>query len=783
MPYNAIRSCSTGLPDRFCPGHPVLRAPAVWHPDPAVPREDWAIVLFRRSFELPRAARRPGVWVSASQRFILYLDGRRIARGPSRSDPNRWGAVRVPLGTLAAGRHVLAAEAVHFGRHGGIGQLGGPAFFLLCAEGEALDAAVRSGPQWRCLHDTSRSPLAEGGWADGRRQGVIGACERIDAAAAPWGWQRADYHDSSWPAAKVVCSAAADEWGNFPLGCSLRPEPLPPMDEREVAFARLAEAEGTTGGGGVFPLIVPARGRCRLLLDRGELTNAYPLLSVSGGRGAVIRAVWNEAPLIDRTWAKGNRDETAGKHIWGHLDEFLPDGGRGRLFTTLHFRPFRYAELTVATADEPLTLERFALLATGYPLRQRARFAPDAARRAACRKIWEVSWRTATLCAHETFFDCPHYEQAQFPGDSRVQAVFHYLLADDDALARKAIDDFRASRLPEGLTQCRWPSRSVQVLPTFSLYWIGMMHDFRVYRGEAEFLRPYVPFAREVLDWFLRRRRADGMLGLVEHAPFVDWTGAFRAGNAPQDSGGGSSILTLLAASACRWQAGLERAAGCAELAPRWRRLARDLTAAALRACWDARRGLLADTPAARSFSTHAQVEAVLAGAWPPAKAAAVLRRALADDTVAQPGTFYYRYYLLAALKAAGLRAELFGQLPHWEKLLDGTGLTTWPETDRGNPRSDCHAWSVAPAIEFLQTVLGVEPDPVADGFARVRFEPALGPLERASGAVPTPHGAVRVRLHRNKARRIAAEIDSPVPIILPGRRRHLRAGKHRLVL
>lgn len=97
-------------PTRFDRSHPVLRTPPVWHPQ--APRERWSVVLLRRRIQLSRPVRRAWLWVSASQRFILYLNGRELARGPSRSDPMHWGCVRVPLGNLSAGQHVLAARSV-----------------------------------------------------------------------------------------------------------------------------------------------------------------------------------------------------------------------------------------------------------------------------------------------------------------------------------------------------------------------------------------------------------------------------------------------------------------------------------------------------------------------------------------------------------------------------------------------------------------------------------------------------------------------------------------------
>jgi hypothetical protein len=109
------------LPD----SHPVLRSRLLWHADAAAGRGGHTLLLCRRAFELtePVAGR---LWISASQRFTLFLVGERIGRGPSRSDPDRW-CVRSYELDLAPGPHVLAAIVTHRGAS---------------AEGEALDGRV-----------------------------------------------------------------------------------------------------------------------------------------------------------------------------------------------------------------------------------------------------------------------------------------------------------------------------------------------------------------------------------------------------------------------------------------------------------------------------------------------------------------------------------------------------------------------------------------------------------------------------------------------------------------
>ena len=124
----------------------------------------------------------------------------------------------------------------------------------------------------------------------------------------------------------------------------------------------------------------------------------------------------------------------------------------------------------------------------------------------------------------------------------------------------------------------------------------------------------------------------------------------------------------------------------------------------------------------------------------------------------------------------------MFGLLDHWHHCLEDTGLTTWPETDRLHPRSDCHAWSVTPAIEMLQTVLGIEPDVTVNGFTRAWFRPTPGPLEYAKGTVPTPHGPIHVEFESPPNRRMIAKVETPIELRLAAGRT-LEPGEHSLRL
>ena len=63
-------------------------------------------------------------------------------------------------------------------------------------------------------------------------------------------------------------------------------------------------------------------------------------------------------------------------------------------------RDSRYLELDIETRGEPLTVEDLRATYVGFPFARRAQFdvgAPDV------NLILDVGWRTARLCAHETY--------------------------------------------------------------------------------------------------------------------------------------------------------------------------------------------------------------------------------------------------------------------------------------------------------------------------------------------------------------------------------------------
>lgn len=733
---------------------------ATWIAHPDAPAEEFGVFHFRRVFELESVPAAFVVHVSADNRYRLLLNGAPIASGPQRSDLRHWRYETLDLAPhLEPGRNVLTALVWNWGAERPVAQFSHRTAFLVQGVGPGA-SSVSTGPGWKVYRNAGYAPLPV------RNVDVGGYYasppgEAVDARAYPWGWTSLDFADDAWPDAATVANATWAELGGSPFGeagnWQLVPRSIPPMEETPVRFASVRRSDGVDRSEGFLrgagDLVVPPQTRAVLLLDQAHLTNAFTVIETSGGAGATVTLTYAEA-LKDAQGNKGNRNDIEGKTLRGLRDEFRPDGGERRRLQTLWFRTYRYVQVEIETRDDPLRIHDLHGIFVGYPFELAARFTSDLPW---LEDMWEINWRGARLGAWETYVDTPYYEQLQYVGDTRIQALITLYMSDDDRLVRQAIEHFDLSRIPEGITASRYPSALEQYIPTFSLIWIAMIHDYWMHRDEPDYVRGFLPGVRGVLHWFEQRIDETGLLGPIPQWPYVDWAQGWQRGVPPGGAEGQSTVISLQLVYALGRAAELEAALGNAENAAHYRERAGSLRDAVRARAWDATRGLFRDTPDTQRVSQHANVLAILTDAVPDEDKAELMRRLLADASLTQ-STYYFSYYLLEALRDAGLGDLSVEQLDPWREMLE-LGLTTVPETPEPT-RSDSHAWSAHPNYALLATVLGVRP--AEPGFKSVRIAPRLGILQRAEGRVPHPRGDIDVRFMRSADGGLRAEVTLP---------------------
>src|SRR5687767_545430 len=761
------------------------------HTDPSL--KDYAVYKFRKSFELAAKPSSFIVHVSADNRYKLFINEKLVSLGPARGDLYYWNFETIDLAPyLQTGKNIIAALVWNDGKLKPEAQISYLTAFILQGN-TSTEEIINTNVGWLAIKDSSYSPITP------RVPGyyVAGPGEFLQMKHHVLGWEKNNYDDSKWDKARTIMPGLTKDAARDSRGWMLVPSPLPQMEMTMQRLAYLRKAENISVPSS-FPatktsVIIPANTRVVMLLDQGHLINAYPTLVFSKGRDAGISIGYAEALYIrkneniDGPWVptlpKGNRNEVEGKTFIGKKDSIISDGTELQSFTSLWWRTYRYIQLKVETKDEPLVIEDIYGTFTGYPFQNRTKFETANADH---QKILDIGWRTARLCATETYMDCPYYEQLQYIGDTRIQALVSLYNDNDDRLVRNAITLMDHSRIAEGITLSRYPTDLHQQIPTFSLWWICMLHDYWMYRPAADFVRDKIPGTRQVLDFFRRYQQADGSLKDLPYWIFTDWVDnrkGWSYGEAPVGKNGESAVLDLQLLWTYQLAAELEAKIGLMDYAKIYNAKAAQLKQIIQSKYWDAAKKMYADTETKDVFSQHANSLAILAGMINGESAIALCKKLLNDTSLA-PASIYFKYYLHRALIQSGLGNDYMDWLDKWHENIQ-MGLTTWGESsDVSTTRSDCHAWGSSPNIEFFRTVFGIDTD--APGFNKVKIEPHLGKLEKAGGEIPHPAGRLAVQYTKERGR-WKMEIEMPAGVtgrfIWQKKSYPLKAGKNSLSL
>ncbi|MBS1715693.1 MAG: family 78 glycoside hydrolase catalytic domain [Armatimonadetes bacterium] len=718
------------------------------HPD-----GDLGAYLFRREFEA-KPGQSLAVKVTADQRYRLLLNGEAVGEGPQRGDGMHWFYETYDLAPqLRAGKNVLEAVVWSYGRYAPMAQMGHRLAFLLQGDGvstpDGWKVARIAGRAFEMLH-SEVGPF----YID------IGPGETIDLRAL---------EAQDWKDPNVVGHALErGEWaGDSPW--NLIPRSIPAM-RCELRTKPPMVVDRSTDDRNPFGSLMLHGGE-KVLLDFGELVCGYPELSFEGPEGASVRVTYGEG-LFDKGGNKGDRDKVKDKRILGYQDRFVvgrpprdggpavqglhaAEAGAEASVSTLWWRTWRYLQLE---SDAPVRLAKCSVRETGYPYRVESSFRADDPWVA---KIWDVGVRTAMRCAGETYFDCPYYEQLQYAGDTRIQALVHSLLSRDRALPRNAVEQFAWSLLPEGLTQSRYPSRVTQVIPPFTLFWIQMVCDQRLYDTVQD--RRLADVASSAL-LAVERWIKDG----PEFWPFSDWVDDWPMGIAP--GGRRSKLLEAL----FHWTSLTVK--NMPPVDGRQNVTSGD-SGSKLRHIDDVfvKEGGLRKSTSGGEWGPSEHLEAIVRlcqsaeGRRPDPWPTEALAQAKASQT-----TLYFSYYKhLAMAAASGPDFDYMSRLGPWKRMIED-GLTTFAEKE--DPvRSDCHAWSAHPLLGFLQTVAGVTSSAV--GWVEARIEPKPGRLKWFEADIAHPQGDLRVVYRDGRL-----DVDSPVPytLVWKGRTDRRPAGKGR---
>ena len=780
-------------------------------------------VYYRYGFRLPKLSGiHLTMKISANSRYRLWINGIALQSGPCRSDryrqyyevlelteADRGHDAFIPSACLLPGINVIAVQVLLCDHGSIVGQHDRRAPLVsvatlpyghrLAVEGVVTDRDGRelqriltgkgeksAVPGWKVWLDDSFYLVSEPVISDN-----LGATlERIDFSLSPSGWKETDYDDSAWyPAADlgpVDVSDAEKAAGQIPdYNMKERPIPLL-MEERhfltwelgEPAFGAAAAPSGqgflseAPSGGAAgsadnpevaadkieedFIRIPPHTGKT-FLFALPAVTNTFPVYRFDRGDRARVSMTYFEK-FVGEEGRQVRRDDWVNGHPGDGLTDIVVLNGKPVTYEPFWVRAFRFLKIEIQTQAQEAVLYRPVYDRAGYPLQAASRVSSGASWIA---PLYDLCLRTLESCMMETYMDCPFWEQMQFPMDTRLQALYTYVCSTDTKLARKALEDFHCSRIPEGLILGKAPVGYPQVISTFSFHFIYMIWEFYERTGDRSVLLRYRSDVDAILEYYDRKIGASGLIESVDYWPFVDWLPEWRdTFGTPQAAlQGPSTIINLMAAYALQVAAAIMRETGRTALAEEYLMRQKALCSRVQELCWDAEAGLYREGPALAQFTQHAQSWAVLNHMVSGAAAAALMKRSFEDKQVLPCG-FSTSHELFRACEEAGCYEVTRQQMERWIGLLD-QHCGTCPETPLPDARSDCHAWSAQPMLEILQSMAGLKFHYACGLYPELVVRPHMEYLPDLRGEMVTDCGMVSFD-YRRESDLLLCRLDLP---------------------
>lgn len=744
-------------------------------------KETPRVVYFRRKVSVSNQIKSANIRISADSRYKLYVNGRLVEVGPSKGDQQVWFCDSLNLVSyLKEGENILAVKVLRYpedknrGAHSVI-RTATPGLFLtgeiVLADGESI--SVSADEKWQYYVDRGIRILAEE-----EQFSPLYSHERVTGDKILAGWMLESYDASEWECAKPYIRL--DVPGSISPG-NLNKRTIPYMYRKTRNFAGVInkkksmhhEEHWNSFLQGQQELQIPEESEEIIEIDAGEEMTGYLHLLMAGGEKAKIEILQAESYIYDELCGpaqvplKKDRMDFKNGHLEGYTDEYEAGGfGTDEVpeeYETFWFRTFRFLQLRITTKEESVKLKAFYYEETGYPLEVKTQVETSDA---SLKKIWEISERTLRRCMHETYEDCPYYEQLQYAMDSRTQILYTYAVSSDDRLARKCMDDFRRAQRYDGLLNCSYPNCNVNVIPGFSIYYIFMVYDHMMYFGDKNLVEDHLPTIERILGFFGQHLTEDGYVdkvgGILMNTPFwsfIDWAEAWNptTGMPPAGLEGALTMESLLYIMGLRHAAALSEYVGRTDMAKQYLTRAEQVCCAVRTYCIG-ENGMIQDGPGIDEYSQHCQVFAVLAGVIDRNKGKENLLRTIKEKEKYAQCTVAMRFYLFRALEQTDLYEYTEQYWDAWRTML-ANNCTTCVESE-SYARSECHAWGSLALYELPSVTLGVRP--AAPGYQKIRIRPVAGYMSSASGIVSTPVGEVKVSWNKMEKNQMHLTYEAP---------------------
>jgi alpha-L-rhamnosidase len=680
------------------------------------PGDTGSAVAFRKTFDLPNRPTLAALSIFADARYILWVNGTYVDRGPSRFQPNGPQYDVVDLAShLRSGHNAVVALVV--------GNLSGGKIMrhvpcltaALVADGHEI---LRTDSSWKWSNATRFRSIAAS-WAnlsDGP----------LDARVEDGDWTSIDYRDSAWrPAGKV----SGEAWG--PLTRTL----IPPLRETPVPITFKNNAR--------LPLTLSAGER--LEFQAARMVQAYPAVEFDA-----------------------QPDSELDFEPYGVTYKARP--GRQRHFL-IDTNGISHGALVVKSGR--VTITDFKLIERLYPFDRVGSFKSNDE---FLNKLWEMCARSCEVLSEDSYVDCADRERVEWTDNTppafeitrTAMAARDWegkMVYGDPRLLGSLVRRVALTLQPDGWVKAHTCSDRYDIhakMEDRACDWVEEERQYCDATGDTHILRETWPALVSQMDYFLDRRTSRG---LVRARDWVVW------GNPTGYLIGEGTTLNVFVQRALADASYLGKLIGDDRSAAKFGEAAQALAKAINTVLWNESTGSYSagyfddSEIAATQATSHRLSLALKDHLAPPTLHAEVFaldraivpldRRARVEAamlTLQQAYTnpaimvYYYSINQMYRLDRLDLDREILNLFrTKWAAMVASPLQCSWESFHGG---SKAHTYGMYPGYFLSADVLGVHNDaPAAD--RTIVIEPHLGDLVSAAGVVVTEFGPVPISWKR----------------------------------
>ena len=691
-------------------------------------------VAYRKQFTLTAAPASVQLHLFADTRYVLWINGVPVHRGPNRFETRgpQYDTVEI-ASKLVVGVNTLAIVVMGNTNNARMMQHA-PGLTLRIDAGNTT--VVRTDTSWLCSNQTRYRP-AEVTWPD-----II---DRIDTRFEDGDWTLSSYNSNAWSAAVTL---SGDSWG--------------PLAARRTALLRDTPVAHTFSGGVTLPTTLTSGQQINL--STGRMVQAYTILDIETTANTQITL--NYAGGITY-FAKAGRQTYVSSDSYAFIDGAITVNSGQATIHSIQFieRLYPFDVTGSFNSSDPIL-----------------------------NKLWGVCTRSGQILSEDAYVDCADRERAEWMDcDPPAFDVTRTALSapgpdgqpvhSDPRLLGEMLRRTALSLQPDGWVKAHTSSDRYDIhakMEDRACDWIQGARRYYDSSGDPALIREIWPTIVTQLNYFLARRT---VRGLVRAREWVVWGNP--VGYLTCEGTGLNAFVYKALIDANYLGLAINKNAEAATFS----QAATDLAAAMNNVLWDETRGnysagyyTTADQAAPENQPSAGNpflsnpppvvnekfLPSMFSALWmldqgvvPAARKARVTAYLLANRAEAQRiMTFYYLYYQLYQQHTTAFDTEILQAFrTKWSGMANSRYQTTWEDFVPGN--TVAHIYGMFPSYFLSAYTLGVRVDGLPTA-KKLLIEPRPGDLIFAAGKVVTELGVIPISWKRQLG---GLEVTCTIPL------------------